>query len=55
MKKKANLFLYSGTFLLVIKTVFSASKIIPYSDFMDTNFSSRRCILYDFKHYYAAI
>lgn len=36
MKKKSNLFLYSGTFLLVIKTVFSASKIIPYSDFMDT-------------------
>lgn len=35
-KKKSNLFLYSGTFLLVIKTVFSASKIIPYSDFMDT-------------------
>lgn len=34
--KKSNLFLYSGTFFLVIKTVLSASKIIPYSDFMDT-------------------
>lgn len=36
MKKKSNLFLYSGTLFLVIKTVLSTSKIIPYSEFMDT-------------------
>ncbi len=34
--KKLNLFLYLGTLLLVIKTVFSVSKIVPYSDFTDT-------------------
>ena len=33
--KKSNLFLYSGTLLLVIKTVLSVSKIVPYSDIMD--------------------
>jgi hypothetical protein len=34
--KESNLFLYSGTLFLVIKTVLSASKIIPYSEFIDT-------------------
>lgn len=38
--KKSNLFLYLGTFFFIIKTVFSASKIIPYSDFMDTILAS---------------
>lgn len=34
--KKSNLFLYSGTVFLVIKTVVFTSKIIPYNDFTDT-------------------
>lgn len=38
--KESNLFLYLGTLFLVIKTVFSVSKIIPYSEFMDTILST---------------
>lgn len=34
--KKLNLFLYLGTLVLVIKTVFAVSKIVPYSDYTDT-------------------
>lgn len=38
--KKSNLFLYSGTIFLVIKTMLSASKIVPYSDSSDTVLAS---------------
>lgn len=34
--KKSNLFLYIGTFILVVKTMFSASKIVPYNELADT-------------------
>lgn len=34
--KKSNLFLYFGSLLLMLKTIISASKMIPYNDTLDT-------------------